>query len=155
MSQRVLHFACFVCPLPPPPRCLAPPKVVENREGSRWTPACVAFKGGGDPIIGNIARAQRFEVQCLWVACWHDGGYCCTSSLRGVAIPCGYSMLFVFVVPRCPCPPRCMICRGAKSCCTSAFGSVCMRHSSCALVGEFSTTSALTSALKTWPFSGD
>lgn len=39
-------------------------KVVENREGSRWTPACVAFKGGGDPIIGNIARSQRFEVRC-------------------------------------------------------------------------------------------
>ncbi|CAM9156517.1 unnamed protein product, partial [Scytosiphon promiscuus] len=37
------------------------PEVVENREGSRWTPACVAFKGGGDPIIGSIARAQRFE----------------------------------------------------------------------------------------------
>lgn len=40
------------------------PQVVENREGSRWTPACVAFKGGGDPIIGNIARSQRFEVRC-------------------------------------------------------------------------------------------
>ncbi|CAN0388825.1 unnamed protein product, partial [Ectocarpus fasciculatus] len=37
------------------------PEVVENREGSRWTPACVAFKGGGDPIVGSIARAQRFE----------------------------------------------------------------------------------------------
>ena len=39
-----------------------PSKVVENREGSRWTPACVSFKGGGDPVIGTLARAQRFEV---------------------------------------------------------------------------------------------
>lgn len=40
-------------------------KVLENREGSRFTPACVSFKGGEDPFVGNLARAKRFEVQCL------------------------------------------------------------------------------------------
>ncbi|CAM9364373.1 unnamed protein product [Ascophyllum nodosum] len=38
------------------------PEVVENREGSRWTPACVSFKGGGDPVVGTMAKAQRFEA---------------------------------------------------------------------------------------------
>lgn len=67
-------MACLTSPLRRPPNPHPPPlfyactyspplKVVENREGSRWTPACVAFKGGGDPIIGSIARAQRFEVR--------------------------------------------------------------------------------------------
>ena len=41
-------------------------KVVENREGSRWTPACVSFKGDGDPVVGTMAKAQRFEVNLFY-----------------------------------------------------------------------------------------
>ncbi|CAN0385801.1 unnamed protein product [Discosporangium mesarthrocarpum] len=38
------------------------PEVVENREGSRFTPAVVGFKSGVDPFVGLLARAQRFEA---------------------------------------------------------------------------------------------
>ncbi|CAM9319070.1 unnamed protein product [Phaeothamnion confervicola] len=38
------------------------PEVVENREGHRWTPAALAFRGGDAPIVGSLAAVHRWQT---------------------------------------------------------------------------------------------